>query len=340
MGKKLYGAVDLHSNNGVYDIRDGSGKCLWHRRLRNDLESVLRALEPFRRRLTSFAIESTYNWYWLADGLAAAGYATVLANPSAMHQYSGLKDADDDSDAAFMTELMRTGILPTGWICPAEDRALRDLLRRRLLIVNSRTTQMLSVQSMLSRQTGRQYSWRAVAKLPTGELQQLLGDENLYVIARAQLTLIAHHSEAIGELEATALRQCKPRPEYGLLTSVPGIGKILAMTIMLEVGTIDRFPSAGDFSSYCRACRAGRSSNNKPKGNNNRRNGNRYLGWAFVEAVNHAIRVCPAARKWYRRKEAKTNATVARKALCSKWSKAIWYMLTNRQPFQLDKVFG
>jgi transposase len=239
-----------------------------------------------------------------------------------------------------MTELMRLGILPTGWICPPGDRALRDLLRRRLLIVNSRTRQLLSLGSMFSRQTGLGFTSRQIEKLAPEFLHDLLGDDNLTAVAKEQLELMRSHCRAIEAMERLALQQCRSRPEYGLLSTVPGIGKILAMTIMLEIGSISRFRGPGNLSSYCRAVTAKRTSNGKVKGTNNRRNGNRYLSWAFVEAVNHAIRVFPPARKWYQRKKAKTNAFVARKALCSKWSKAVWYILTERKPFNPVKVFG
>lgn len=339
MNRKLYGAVDLHSTNGVYDIADGDGLKVWHRRIPNVPSAVLTGLAPFKEDLVQFAIESTYNWYWLADALVAEGYPVVLANPSAMRQYEGLKSADDHSDAAFMTELLRLNILPTGWICPPEDRALRDLLRRRLLIVNSRTRQVLSIGSMLARQTGGRYGRHAIEQLG-GEFGALLGDEQLSLVAEEQLKLVAAHTEAVKALEDRALRLCRNRPEYGLLMTVPGIGRILAMTILAEIGTIDRFEDAGKLSSYCRAVRADRKSNGKVKGGNNRRNGNRYLSWAFTEAVNHAVRAFAPARKWYQRKAAKSMPVVARKALCAKWAKAVWYILKEETPFDPTKVFG
>jgi len=159
-------------------------------------------------------------------------------------------------------------------------------------------------------------------------------------VAEKQTELISSYDEAIRELEAAALSRCRPQEQYSLLTSVPGIGKILAMTIMLEIGDISRFPRPGCLSSYARAVKACRSSNNKVKGKNNTRNGNKYLGWAFVEAVNHAVRCCPPAQVWYQRKLAKTLPVVARKALASKWSKAVWYILTEKEPFRIHRVFG
>ena len=340
MSSELYCGVDLHSNNGVYHVMGADGKQVWHRRLPNRPETVVTALAPFRSDLVTVAIESTYNWYWLADCLEDAGYSVVLANPSRMDQYRGMKNTDDDSDATFIAELCRLRILPTGWICPREERSLRDLLRRRMLTVQSRTRQINSLQSMLVRQSGSSSKYTVLETYTTEELVDILKHESLLVVADAQLKLIRAHDDAIATLEQFALEKCRPRPEYRLLTSVPGIGKILAMTIMLEIGDIGRFASPGDFSSYVRAVKADRLSNGKVKGKNNSRNGNRYLAWAFIEAVNHAVRCCVPARKWYQRKAAATLPVVARKALASKFSKAVWYMLTQNRPFQIQKVFG
>jgi transposase len=340
MSTELYCGVDLHSNNGVYHVMDSLGKQVWHRRLPNDPERVLLALCPFHGKLVSVVIESTYNWYWLADCLEDHGYSVELANPAQIQQYSGKKLANDDSDARFIAELRRLDILPTGWICPRELRALRDLLRRRILAVGCRTKLINSIGSLLARQTGSHGKYTMLDTLTTEELTAVVKHEAQVVVVRNQLKLIAAHDAAIGELETYALQQCRLRPEYRVLTTVPGIGKILGMTIMLETGDINRFPGPGNFSSYARAVKAGRESNGKQKGRNNARNGNRYLSWAFIEAVQHARRCCVPARKWYQRKAAKTNPVIGRKALASKFTKAVWYMLTQNCAFQPQRMFG
>lgn len=129
MRKTLFCGVDLHSNNAMYVITDPQDKLLFRRRLPNRLPVVLESLEPFRQQLKVVAVESTYNWYWLVDGLQDHDYPVVLANPAQMDQYNGIKEADDLTDAAFLARLARLNILPTGYIYPREDRPVRDLLR-------------------------------------------------------------------------------------------------------------------------------------------------------------------------------------------------------------------
>lgn len=144
MRKNLYCGVDLHSNNAMYVVTDDQDKPLLQRRLPNQLPLILEVLEPFRKQLKVVAVESTYNWYWLVDGLMEHAYPVVLANPSAMDQYTGIKAADDLTDAAFLTRLARLNILPTGYIYPKANRPVRDLLRRRMLLVQQRTAIKLS----------------------------------------------------------------------------------------------------------------------------------------------------------------------------------------------------
>lgn len=341
MTTTLYCGIDLHSNNGVYFVTNEQDKPLFKKRLPNSLPVILDALEPFRKDLKLVAVESTYNWYWLVDGLSEHGYPVCLANPSAIKQYDGLKQANDWTDAAFLAHLARLGILPTGYIYPKEDRPVRDLLRRRMLLVKHRTAMILSLENLFARQGVRSFSWDKLIQLQHEQLCQALAkDASLVFVAKEQIQIIGFLSKHIQQFEKRALEQAKVKDVYKLLLTMPGVGPILALTILYETGDIERFSSPGNYSSYCRCVRATRLSNDKTKGYNNRKNGNRYLAWAYVEAVHHAIRYCPVARKFYDRKRAQTNGALATKALASKWSKAAYYILKRQEVFDIAKVFG
>ncbi|MEA3226110.1 MAG: IS110 family transposase [Planctomycetota bacterium] len=337
----LYCGIDLHSNNAVYVVADEQDKPVFKKRLPNDLEVVLRALEPYREELEAVAVESTYNWYWLVDGLQEHEYPVRLANPAAIVQFEGLKDADDETDALFLAQLCRLDILPEGYIYPKEERSARDLLRRRMLLVQQRTAIILSLRNMFARENGSAPGWRHIARMTSEELTKLTGaDECLLFVAKQQIDLIHFFCQRIGLFEKQGLKMMELRPEYETLLTMPGIGKILGLTIMLETGDINRFAKVGNYTSYCRCARAKHWSNGKKKADNNRKNGNKYLSWAFVEAVHHAIRYCPPAKKWYQRKMAQKNGALATKALASKWAKAAYYILKDQKPFDIGRVFG
>jgi len=341
MDKTLYCGVDLHSNNAMYVITDQEDQALFKRRLPNALPEVLEALEPYRRQLKVVAVESTYNWYWLVDGLLDHGYPVVLANPSKIDQYDGIKEADDLTDAAFLARLARLNILPTGYIYPAADRPVRDLLRRRRLLVRHRVALMLSLQTMAMRQSGQSIGWRALRTLSEDQRCVFLGDNDcLTFVTDQQIELLELLNERIKRFEDKVLEHTCLRPAYECLLTMPGVGVILALTIMLETGPMERFKTVGDYTSYCRCVRATHRSNGKIKGQHNERNGNPYLAWAFVEAVHHAIRSCPAAKRFYDRKLAQRNGALATKALAAKWTKAAYYMMKRQEAFDLSRVFG
>jgi transposase len=159
---KAYAGIDLHSSNNYIGIINEQNQRLYGKRIPNDLDSVLLALEPFKKELSGVVVESTYNWYWLVDGLKDNGYKLHLANPAAIKQYEGLKHTDDKWDSFFLAHMLRLGILPEGYIYPKHERPLRDLLRRRLLLVRQRTMHILSLQSMINRNLAIRMSGNAM----------------------------------------------------------------------------------------------------------------------------------------------------------------------------------
>ena len=341
MKKSLYCGIDLHSSNAVYVIIDSSDKVLLKKRLPNDLSKILATLKPFQKQLVTVVVESTYNWYWLVDGLMEAGYPVKLANPAAIDQYDGIKQTNDLTDAAFLAHLAMLNILPTGYIYPKEDRPVRDLLRRRTLLVRHRTAIKLSLQNMFMRQAALNLNWRGIRKLSTKQCSDALNDKDyLLFVTKEQIELIEQLNAHIKQFEKKVLERGELKPEYEYLLTIPGVGVILGLTIMLETGDIGRFPHVGNFTSYCRCVRANKISNGKSKGKNNGKNGNPHLAWAFVEVVHHVIRVCPQAKQFYDRKKSKRNGALATKALAAKWSKAAYYVMKRHEAFDLKRVFG
>ena len=338
---ELYCGVDLHGNNGMYGIMDKAGKRVFKKRLPNDLGVVLKELEPFRDSLHNrIAVESTFNWYWLIDGLQANGHRPRLANPAAMQQYNGMKKTDDETDSFFLAEMMRLDILPEGYIYPKEERPVRDMLRRRLLLVQQKTAHVLSFQNLVARERGEQISGNQVRRLCPGNVSSMFNDPRLVLMGRTNIEAIAFFEKQILEIEKAVLNEIKLRPEYERLLTVPGVGKILAFTIMLETGDISRFKKVGNYTSYCRCVKSTRLSNQKKKGENNRKNGNKYLSWAYVEAANFIRRYCPEANRWYQRKLSRSKQVVATKSLASKVCKACYFIIRDQVDFDVNKIFG
>jgi transposase len=336
---KTYAGIDLHSSNNYIGIIDENDKRLYKRRLPNHMDDVLTALSPFKDTLDGVVVESTYNWYWLVDGLMENGYRVHLANPAAMKQYEGLKHTDDQSDAFWLAHMRRLGILKEGYIYPKEEREVRDLLRRRLLFVQHRTSHILSFQSMVTRNLGYKISNNEIKKLKEEDADKLFTSPNLIAMARNSISTIRYLKTVVKRIEKAVASQVSMRKEFEMLLTITGIGLILGLTIMLEVGNIGRFPEVGNYSSYSRCVDSKRSSNGKKKGENNRKNGNKYLAWAYTEAANFAMRYNSSAQKFYQRKLAETNSIVATKALANKICRASYYIMRDKVPFDNDKLF-
>jgi len=337
---EAYAGIDLHSSNSYIGIIDEQDERHFGKRLPNSLTQILVALEPFKKDLEAVVVESTYNWYWLIDGLHEEGYKVHLANPSAIKQYDGLKHTDDKWDSFWLAHMKHLNILPEGYIYPKEERPVRDLLRRRLLFVRQRTAQILSLQSAIARNLSLKMSGRAIKKLTEEDAEGLFDSPYLVLTAKSHIGVIQFLTKTIKAIEDAVKSQAKLRKEFQLLKTISGIGDILSLTIMLEVGDINRFPKVGNYSSYCRCVKSEKLSNGKKKGENNRKNGNRYLSWAYVEAANFAIRFSPEAQKFYQRKMAKRNKIVAIKALSNKLARASYYVMRDQVAYDAGKLFG
>lgn len=334
-----YVGIDLHSDNNFIGIIDKKDCRILSKKIPNDLEMVLNTLKPFKSKIKGVVVESTYNWYWLVDGLMDKKYKVHLANPSQMQQYSGMKYTDDKWDSFWLAHMLRLGILPEGYIYPKEIRPIRDLLRKRMMLVQHRTAYILSLQGMVNRNTGRKLKANEAKKLCEGELNIMFSDKHLVMSAQSNCNVMEFLNGQIDTIEKAVIKEVKLIYPFEKLLTVPGIGNILGITIMLESGDMNRFQEATNYSSYCRCVSSTRVSNGKKKGENNKKNGNKYLAWAYVEAANFMRRYCPQARSWHQRKASKRNQTVATKALSNKISKACYFIVKDQTDFDPKMLF-
>ena len=333
----LYAGADLHGNNVFLSVCDAQGTELFHRRVPADIAAVSAAMEPYLGRISALGVESTCNWYWLVDGLRDLGCRAVLGNPAKMKQYSGLKSSDDRSDARWLAEMLRLGIFPESYIYPRQTRAVRDLLRRRQFFVQRRVQAQLSLESLLCRygtsleggiRTWTQKEIHALGMAPFVEMQ-----------IETMLEAFHGNDRLAKRIEEAVTGFVEPCGDFKRVQTVPGIGPVLGMVILLESGEFSRFKNAGNYASYCRTVKSERTSNSRKKGENNRRNGNPYLAWAFIEAAYYAARYYPPIQSWYERKKNNRLEVIAKKALASKLSKAVWHVMNGKE-FEMKLMFG
>jgi transposase len=335
----LYAGADLHGNNVFLSVCDQAGDNVFRRRVKTNLEAVNAALDPFWERIKVLGVESTFNWYWFVDGLREQGRNVKLGNPAKMAQYDGIKITGDLSDADWLAEQLRLGIFPECYIYPKETRAVRDALRRRQLFVRRRTQAILSLSGLLERYGLPSPSAAKMEKWTLADIQATGLDPWVQLQLETLLDAI-HESDCLAKkIEKQVLAFVKPTQQYLRIVTLPGIGRALGMLIVLESGDFKRFPTAGDYASYCRTVKSERTSNEKKKGSNNSKNGNKYLAWAFIEAATFAARFNPRIQSWYEKKKRKSGVVKAKKALACKLAKAVWHVMNGKE-FDEALLFG
>ena len=337
---KLYSAIDLHSSSNHLAVMNEDMKRVLVKKLANNTQLILDTLAPHREEIAGIVVESTYNWYWLVDALMEAGYQVHLANPSAIQRYKGLKYTDDTHDACWLARLLSLGILPEGYIYPKQDRPVRDLLRKRGHLVRLRTSLLLSLQNIITRSSNVKVAAKDLKKLTEDRVSaHMHGHEALELCGTVSKETIDVLTRQIQRIESSVLKTLKPTVSYRDLITMPGVGPVLALTIALETGPISRFSTVGCYASYCRKVASIWLSNDKRKGTGNRKNGNRYLAWAFSEAAEHARQHHRASRRFYDRKRSQSNLWVAHNALAHKLSRAAYYIMRDNVPFAEHKLF-
>lgn len=337
----LYGGIDLHASSNHIALIDGDRRRVMRRKLANDPELILEVLKPYKADLVGVVVESTYNWYWLVDLLMDEGYKVHLANPCAIQRYTGLKHGDDIHDAFWLAELLSLGVLPEGYIYPKEARPVRDLLRKRQHLVRLRTSLILSLENVLARNCGVKVNSDHIKQLTEDHVSPyLVSNEDLALVGSVSKESIDFLTGQIRRIESVVLKKVKLEEPYQKLLTIPGAGRIVGSTIMLETGPISRFRKVGNYVSYCRKVSSKWVSNEKVKGKGNRKNGNGYLAWAFSEAAESARRFHRPSRNFYNRKLSCSNFMVAHNAVAHKLARAAYYIMRDNVSFDETRLYG
>ena len=336
--------IDLHARQMYVCLMDREGKKLLHTNIKNnDFEHFLKLVAPYRHDLT-VCCECMFGWYWLADACQAAGLTFVLAHALYLKLIHGGKNKNDRIDSEKLAHLLRSNLIPTAYVYPAQMRPARALLRQRLFYVWSRSELLARIQSHQlahNRFTPRQTRRRDREPWAT----QILSSEEhplRQLALQNDLAMIRHYDAQITALEEHLHRLTQERSgrDYTLLQSVPGIGEHLGMTILYEIGDIDRFPTVKDFLSYCRLVKGTVASAGKIKGLRGAKLGNPYLRWAFGEAAVIAKRdhklIGPLAQSLEARLGG--NKFKANTVLAIKLARAVYFMLKNKTVFDPERL--
>ena len=337
----FYCGIDLHARAMYVCILNQAGETLLHRNMQTTPEAFLNVIAPYRPDIV-VAVACMFTWYWLADLCADEEIPFVLGHALYMKAIHGGKAKNDKIDSQKIAVLLRGGMLPQAYVYPAEMRATRDLLRRRLHLAHKRGELLAHVQN-----TNSQYNLPAIGKniaykANRDGVAERFADPAVQKSIEVDLALVSYYDELLRDVELTILKTAKQHDANTLylLQTVPGIGKILSLVLLYEIHHIDRFPRMQEFASYCRLVKCAKESNGKRSGTSGAKIGNAHLKWAFSEAAVLFLRENPAGQKFLTRLEKKHDKGKALTILAHKLARAVYYMLKRKVAFDMKRFLN
>src|SRR5215813_7946356 len=333
----FYCGIDLHARTMYVCLMNHNGEILLHRNMKAAPEPFLKAMAPYREGLV-VAVECIFTWYWLADLCAQEGIAFVLGHALYMKAIHGGKAKNDTIDSQKIAVLLRGGMLPQAYVYPAQMRATRDLLRRRMHLAHKRAELLAHVQH-----TNSQYNLPALGKKIAYKanregVAEHFADPAVQKSIAVDLALITSYDALLGDVERPIVNTAKHHDANTLylLQTVPGMGKILRLVLLYDTQDVHRFPSVQDVVSSCRLVKCARESAGKRYGTSGTKIGNAHLKWAFSEAAVLFLRDHPAAQQYLARLEKKHDKGKARTILAQKLARAVYDMLTRQVAFDRE----
>ena len=336
-----YCGIDLHVKTMYICILDSAGQVLVHRNAKSTPEAFLEIVAPYREDLV-VAAECMFTWYWLADLCAVEGIAFVLGHALAMKAIHGGKAKNDKIDSHKIAVLLRGGMLPQAYVYPAAMRSTRDLIRRRLHLVRKRGQLLAHIQNTRAQYNRPVFGRKLAYKANRGGVVEHFADPSVQKSIEIDLALIDHYDALIVDLELTIVREAKRHDAeaFHRLRSVPGIGKVLALTILYEIHDVTRFDRVQEFASYARLVKCVHQSAGKKLGTGGAKMGNVHLKWAFSEAAVLFLRHTKEGKKILAGIEKKHGKGKALSILAHKIGRAVFYMLSRGTVFSMEKFLA
>jgi len=340
---QFYCGIDLSSRSSQVCVVDEKVSVLVQQKGPNELPRIIELVEPYKQNLET-VVESSFNWYWLVDGLQEEGFDVWLAHPLGLYMITGAKVKTDRRDAFALAKLLRAGVIPEAYIHPKEHRSVRDLLRRRSRLVSLRAEEYGSLRKLLLRHGILDHNRNTIRRTLEEDIEIWFKDPLVRLHANQELRRIGLYIEQIRQLEQVIFEAAKDCPQYRQFIFVPGVGQILAITILYETGDISRFKSARHFSSYCRLVPGIAQSGAISKRWRGSKQGNHYPKWAFTQAAVYAVRHFPKIRRSFdrhlRRHRGRGAKIVAYNIIGHKLAQAVYHILRDGKEYREELLFG
>ncbi len=340
---QYYCGIDLHSKDSWLCVIDEKDEIQLRKKVPNHLPTILQELERFSPK-PSAVVESTLNWYWLVDGLQEAGFEVKLAHIFGLHMITGAKVKTDRRDSFSLARLLRLDAIPEAYIYPKQRRPVRDLLRRRNRMVSVRAAAYVSMKQLLLQQGMHGYSLADLKRWDEEDIESLFDHPAIRASLKLEWERIRLYNREIHTLERIILQSVAEEPLFDLLQTIPGVGKILGLTIFYEVGDVERFSGPKPFCSYARVVPGVAQSSSVTRRGRGSKQGNPYLKWAFMQAAGISVRYEPTVRKFRQthlaRRRSKARKLISLSIVAHKLAIGAYYVLKDRVPFKMELMFA
>jgi transposase len=338
---QFYVGIDLHARQMYLCVIDSDGEVKFHRNMPADAHHLARALQPFGSDIV-VGVECVFTWYWIADFCANNDIEFVLGHALYMKAIHGGKSKSDKIDSHKIATMLRGGMLPMAYVYPHTMRSTRDLLRRRQYFVHQQSELLTHIQNTNTQYNLPTFELRLTSGKNRSGIEDRFADLSTRTSIEADLHLLELYHQVILDVEAQVKREAKHHDPTALhlLLSVPGVGPILALTILYEIHDISRFPSVGNFISYARLVKCPHESAGKRMKGGHNKIGNAHLKWAFSEAAVLFLRGNEGAKRLHQRLVGRYGKAKALSLLAQKLARTVYYMLTRSQPFDAQKFFA
>ena len=339
----FYCGLDLGATHCQVCVINDAMEIQVERKVRNELSQITELLEQYDPA-PQCVVESTFNWYWLVDGLQESGYEICLAHALGVRLITGAKVKTDRRDAFALAKLLRAGLIPQAYIYPKATRPVRDLTRRRQRLVHLRGGEYVTIRRMLYQHGVLDHSRNKIKTLAEEEVTAYLDHPLVRVEARQSCERIELYSQQIGELERRILATVKDNTPFRRLLDVPGLGEILTITVYYELGDVTRFKNVRQCSSYCRLVPGVAQSGARERRGRGSKQGNAYLKSAFTQAAVQAVQWYPRIKRYFDRQFARHRGRgrklIAYEIIAHKLACAVYHILRDGTEYQQTLLFG
>lgn len=338
---QYYCGIDLHTKSMYVCILNETGDIVLHQNMAVDPDYLLQIIIPFMPDIV-IAVECIFTWYWIADFCQQYNIPFVLGHALYMKAIHGSKTKNDKIDSHKIALLIRAGMLPMAYVYPAHMRATRDLLRRRMHFMRKRAELLAHIQNTKNQYNLPDFEKSIARKRNRKNVHTHFPDDSVQRSILVNLELIREYERVLNDVElyiTNHAKQHQPQDLF-LLQTIPGVGKILALVILYEIHDINRFEKVQNFCSYARLIKPQKESAGKTTAKGNRKMGNAYLKWAFGEATLLLIRERPQVKEMHKKLKNKHGKARALAIISHKLGRAVYYMLKNKEAFDMKKFIN